>query len=133
MPAERPQFQPPELLDQATREKLTPLYSGGEKGLDALAQVKFFTPDGSWTWYGSEGSSVDEDGYFDTDKEKVDYVLFGLVNGLELELGYFALSELQAARGHLGLPIERDFDFQPTSLRELKEQHEQQRRQSDDF
>jgi hypothetical protein len=37
------------LLDQASREKLPPLYSGEEKGLDALAQVKFFTPDAQWT------------------------------------------------------------------------------------
>jgi hypothetical protein len=33
------------LLDQASREKLPELYSNEEKGLDALAQVKFFTPD----------------------------------------------------------------------------------------
>jgi len=32
------------LLDQESREKLPELYSGEEKGLDTLAQVKFFTP-----------------------------------------------------------------------------------------
>jgi hypothetical protein len=38
------------LLDKASRKKLPQLYSGEEKGLDALAQVKFFTPDSNWTW-----------------------------------------------------------------------------------
>ena len=33
---------------------------------------------------------------------------FGLVDGLEAELGYFWLSELTGVRGPLGLPIERD-------------------------
>jgi hypothetical protein len=37
--------QPGSLLDPETRAKLPPLYSGEEKGLDTLAQVKFFTPD----------------------------------------------------------------------------------------
>jgi hypothetical protein len=121
---------PQPLLDDETRQKLPPLYSQEQIGLDAKAQVKFFTPDSSWSWYASEGSPVDADGYFDTDKEKVDFLFFGLVDGLELELGYFSLSELQAARGPLGLPIERDLDFEPTSLRDLKAFHEQHRRQS---
>ncbi len=43
----------------------------------------------------------------------------------EIELGYFALSELKQVRGPLGLTIERDLDFEPKSLRELKAMHEQ--------
>jgi hypothetical protein len=35
----------PELLDAETRSKLPELYSGEERGLEALAQVKFFTLD----------------------------------------------------------------------------------------
>ncbi len=117
------------LLDEATRAKLPELYSNEEKGLDALAQVKFFLPGGSWTWYASEGSPVDEDGYYDTDKEKVDFIFFGLVDGPELEFGYFSLSELESVRSQeLGLPIERDLDFEPTTLKELKEMHKRQRR-----
>jgi hypothetical protein len=54
MSAERPQFQPPELLDQETQQKLSPLRSGEKTGLDTLAPVKYFTPDGGWTWYASE-------------------------------------------------------------------------------
>jgi hypothetical protein len=118
----------PELLDAQTRARLPQLYSGEEKGLDALVQVKYFSPDSGWSWYASEGSPVDENGYYDTDKEKVDFVFFGLVAGFEVELGYFSLSELESARGGLGLPIERDLYFEPRSLREIKEWHEQQRR-----
>ena len=118
------------LLDAETRAKLPELYSNEEKGLDALAQVKFFTPDGGWSWYASEGSYVDEDGYCDTDKPKVDFIFFGLVSGLEVELGYFSERELESVRGQLGLPIERDLYFEPKTLRELMEWHDQQRRSS---
>src|SRR6266545_498721 len=97
-PENKPQGKP-ELLDAETRLRLPELYSGEEKGLDALAQVKYFTPDGGFTWYASEGSPVDEDGYYDTDKEKVDFVFFGLVAGLEVEIGYFSLSQLEEFRG----------------------------------
>ena len=107
------------LLTKKLLAKLPHLYSQEERGLEARAIIKFFTPDSSWTWYASEGSLVDEDGYYDTDKEKVDFVFFGLVAGHEAELGYFSLSELQSIRGHLGLPIERDLYFEPTSLGEL--------------
>jgi hypothetical protein len=121
-----PEFQRPEpLLDAESRARLPELYSGEEKGLDALAQVKFFTPDSNWYWYASEGSPVDEDGMMDTNKEKVDFIFFGLVSGHELELGYFSLSELESVRGSLGLPIERDLYFQPKTLKELQALHEQ--------
>ena len=50
--------------------------------------------------------------------------------GLEVELGYFALSELESVRSPLGLPVERDLYFEPKSLRELMEWHDQQRRSS---
>ena len=113
-----------ELLPQEIREKLPSLYSQEALGLRALAQVKFFTPSSSWTWYASEGSPVDEDGYYDTDKEKVDFLFFGLVSGLEVELGYLSLSELEELRGPLGLPVERDLYFKPKTLEELQEFHE---------
>ena len=111
----RPELEPPagsNLLDLESREKLPPLYSGEEQGLEALSQVKFFTPDANWTWYASEFNGKD--------------ILFGLVIGLEIELGYFSLSELQSVRGPLGLPIERDLHFEPKTLRELRDQHRQE-------
>jgi hypothetical protein len=99
------------LLTNAIRRKLPPLYANEGKGTDALAVVKFFTPDSSWTWYVSE---------FDGDD-----LFFGLAVGLEPELGYFRLSELQTVRGTLGLPVERDKYFEPTPLHELIDKHEQ--------
>jgi len=98
------------LLTKAIRRRLPPLYANEEKGLDALAIVKFFTPDSSWTWYASEFD--DED------------LFFGLAVGFEPELGYFRLSELLTVRGKLGLPVERDRFFKPTPLRVLLEKHE---------
>jgi hypothetical protein len=79
--------------------------------MNAIAQVKFFTPDGGWTWYATE---------FDGDD-----LFFGLVVGFEMELGYFRLSELKTVRGRLGLPIERDLTFEPTRLGALKNYHEE--------
>jgi hypothetical protein len=112
-----PEIIPPtgeNLLDDESREKLTPLYSGEEQGLDALAQVKFFTPDSNWTWYASEFDGED--------------LFFGLVVGFEIELGYFSLKEMKEARGPLGLPIERDLYFEPKSLKDLMEVHKRERR-----
>ena len=93
------------LLTKEVLRKLPKLYSQESKGLEAIAVVKFFTPDSSWTWYATEFDGKD--------------TFFGLVDGFEKELGYFSLSELQSVRGKLGLPIERDRYFQPTKLKEL--------------
>lgn len=72
---------------------------------DPLAVAKFFTPDSSWTWYVLEFDGED--------------TFFGLVDGQARELGYFSLRELEAARGHLALPVERDTAFEPTPLSAL--------------
>lgn len=104
-----PELEPPfgkNLLDEGSRTQLPDLYSGEEKGLDALAPVKFFTPDSNWTWYASEFDGED--------------IFFGLVAGFEIELGYSSLSELQSVRGPWGLAIERDLHFEPKTLRELQ-------------
>jgi hypothetical protein len=95
------------LLTKAILKRLPPLYSTEEQGLNAVAQVKFFTPDSSWTWYATEFDGKD--------------TFFGLADGFEKELGYFSLSELQSVRGKLGLPVERDKFFEPTPLKELME------------
>ena len=97
------------LLTEELRKKLPELYECEDQGLNALAQVKFFTPDSNWTWYASEFDGED--------------IFFGLVSGLEVELGYFSLSELQSVRGPLGLPIERDLYYVPKTLQELLEKH----------
>jgi hypothetical protein len=112
-PLEEPQSVGENLLDEESRLKLPALYSGEELGLEAKAQVKFFTPDSNWTWYASEFDGED--------------VFFGLVSGFEVELGYFTLSELRQARGPLGLQIERDLHFEPKTLDELLKWHRNQK------
>ncbi|WKZ27960.1 MAG: DUF2958 domain-containing protein [Candidatus Dojkabacteria bacterium] len=93
------------LLTKEILEKLPKLYTQEEKGLEAVAIVKFFTPDSNWTWYATEFDGED--------------LFFGLVEGFEKEIGYFRLSELQSVKGALGLPIERDMFFKPKTLNEL--------------
>ena len=96
------------LLTQAIRFKLPPLGSTDRLPHDQIVvQAKFFTPDSSWSWYAVEFDGVD--------------AFFGLVVGLEIEAGYFLLSELESVRGPLGLPIERDLWFKPTPLSQLPE------------
>ena len=99
------------LLTQAIRRALPPLYNTDEQGDEAVAGVKFFTPDSGWTWYATE---------FDGEN-----TFFGLVVGHEIELGYFSLSELETARGPRRLPVERDLYFRPTPLAALRREHEQ--------
>ncbi len=101
------------LLDSISRDRLPELYSQEEKGMDAMALVKFFTPDSSWTWYVSEFDGVD--------------ILYGLVIGLEVEFGYISLNELKSIRGPLGLQIERDIFFESKSLSELFDKHKKDR------
>jgi hypothetical protein len=111
------------LLTPELRASLPPLYSQETLGLEAIALVKFFTPWANWTWYASEGSPVDENGYYDTDEPKVDYLFFGLVSGHQAEMGYFSLTELESVRGPAGLYIERDEYFKPRTLGSLLKMH----------
>jgi len=129
---EQPERSPEEmdgtnLLPEALKERMPALYSK-EAEDDPMVECKFFDPVGSWTWYATEGSPVDEDGYYDTDKEKVDYVFFGYVVGFVPELGYFSLNELKTAkegmRGLRALPIERDVWFAPKRLSEIRREHD---------
>jgi len=102
------------LLTQQIRRKLPPLYSQDGKGGKAVAYVKYFTPSSSWTWLVLEGEPV-----LDESQNEIDYKFFGLVFGHEREFGYFLLSELEEARGPMGLPIERDLYWQPKTLEEI--------------
>ena len=88
---------------------IPPLYSA-EDIKDPLCQLKLFTPDSNWTWYIIEIDYANE-------------LCFGYVVGMEKELGYFTMSELNEIRGALGLPVERDLGFTPTLLSEVKGLH----------
>ncbi|HRF98314.1 MAG TPA: DUF2958 domain-containing protein, partial [Aggregatilineales bacterium] len=130
-----PEKQPkrPRLLDEATAKRLPPLYTNESIGLNALAQVKFATS--GWTWYASEASAVLTDGTYKPlsdidpyDPTVQDVIFFGLVDGFELELGYFSLSELESVNEDVIATIERDTAFTPTSLKDLQTQHLNKRR-----
>ena len=92
------------LLPEKVRKSLPSLGSTSQQS-DPTAMAKFFTPDSSWTWYAIEFDGLD--------------TFYGLVDGAFRELGTFSLSELLSARGHLGLPVERDRYFEPTPLSKL--------------
>lgn len=82
---------------------------------DPIVHVKFFTPDSSWTWYVTEYDPVQRR-------------CFGLVDGLECELGYFSLAEIERVVGPLGLPIERDLHWTPKPLSQCTRDAEEERR-----
>jgi len=93
------------LLPDEIRAIIPSLYSQ-ENVSDPIAQIKFFCPWSSWTWYAVEFDGKD--------------LFFGKVKGFETELGYFSLSELENLRGPGGLRIERDIHFQPQPLSQCK-------------
>jgi hypothetical protein len=103
-----------ELLTAELRAQLPPLYAQEDVAMDdKTIYVKLFTPDANWTWYVTEGSPDGDD-----------FLLFGFVYGHDGEWGYSSLNELEALRGPLGLPLERDLSFQPTPWGQVKVEHE---------
>jgi hypothetical protein len=97
------------LLTEKIKKTIPPLYSQ-EKSEDPMVLVKFFTPWTCWTWYVIE-MEEQEDG---------EVMFYGLVDGLEEELGYFLLSELESTTGPGGLRIERDLYFEPRPLSRIQ-------------
>lgn len=83
--------------------------------LDPMLKIKLFTPDSCFTWYVIELSKTDIN------------TCYGYVKGLESELGYFQLSELEAIHGPLGLAIERDTSFQATLFSTIKKSEDENR------
>ena len=92
------QGQRAKLLQQGARQRALQYRDQSE---DFPPVVKLFTPDGAASWLLSELDPDDPD------------LAFGLCDpGLGApELGYVRLSELEALRGGLGLPVERDRHF----------------------
>ncbi len=75
---------------------------------DVLPRAKLFSPYSNWTWYITE-----------MDRETGQ--CFGLVEGLERELGYFDLTELAETTVLGGVPaVERDLYWEPKTLGEIK-------------
>ena len=103
-----------ELLTAELRATL-PALRVQEHNKDPVVHIKFFTPDSNWTWFVTEGSA-----------EEDDFIFFGYVMGFEEEWGYFALSELESARGPLRLSIERDLYFTPGPFSVVTARHRKQ-------
>lgn len=98
-----------DLIPTTLLSEIPDLYAS-ENETDPLVRVKLFTPDSNWSWFITEVSQSDGD------------TCFGLVVGLEVELGYFSLSELSQVRGVMGLPVERDLYFTPKPLSEVQKE-----------
>ena len=95
------------LIPQTLLSDIPDLYETEGK-INPLCHIKLFTPDSNWTWYIIELSKADIN------------TCYGYVQGLERELGYFTLEELESVHGSLGLAIERDMLFEPTLLSEIR-------------
>ncbi|MCD6434936.1 MAG: DUF2958 domain-containing protein [Clostridiales bacterium] len=96
------------LLTQANKKLLPALYSTEEIPCDEkIAQVKFFHPFCSKTWYATEFNP--EEGLF-----------FGWVDaGIDSEWGYFSLEEFKTVKVH-GLGMERDMYWTPKPMKEVR-------------
>ena len=93
------------------KKHTVPLLYATEDVKNPLCHIKLFTPDSSWSWYIIEIDECNE-------------VCFGYVVGIERELGYFSISELESIRGPLNSAVERDLHFTPTLLSEVKDLHD---------
>ena len=100
------------LMTRELADTIPPLYANdGADDPDAvLARVKLFSPYSNWTWY-------------ITEMDPATGLCFGLVEGFEVELGYFDLTELAEATVFGQVPaVERDLYWKPQTLGEIKRQ-----------
>jgi hypothetical protein len=95
------------LMTKEILSKIPALYSQ-ENNPDPIVHVKFFTPWSNWTWYATEYNPETR-------------MCFGLVVGMDREMGYFYMGELEGIKGPFGLFIERDIHFKPCKLSEIKD------------
>lgn len=95
------------LLSSEIASTIPKLYEQEGLGNAAIVHAKFFLPGSNWTWY-----VIEYDG---------DDLCFGLVVGMETELGYFAISELESLETSIGMEVERDLDWQPINLGEVRQ------------
>jgi hypothetical protein len=94
-------------IPQALLYSIPDLYETEGKS-DPVCHIKLFLPTTHWSWYVIELS-----------KENLD-ICYGYVEGLENELGYFSLKELESLQGFLGFGVERDEAFKPSLLSKIK-------------
>ena len=92
-------------------EKALPKLYSQEDVSDPMVVAKWFSPYSNWRWFAIEWDGEDR--------------FFGLVQGLDTELGYFSkqeLEELTFGAGRFEVPaVERDLSWQPKKLSEVRE------------
>lgn len=96
------------LLPPEIASSIPKLYETEGQGNDAIVPVKFFLPGSAWTWYVVEFDGED--------------LCFGLVVGMETELGYFTISELEDLQAVIGRAVERDLHWTAITMGELRKQ-----------
>ncbi len=102
------------LMTKALAKKMPALYEHENTPKDeVLVRIHYFTS--SWDWYGTEFD--EKEGRF-----------FGLVDGHEIELGYFHLSEFEDFNRKHVPGIERDLHWLYKTLEEVTRQRESLRR-----
>lgn len=79
-----------------------------ENQKDPICHIKLFLPSSNWTWYIIELDEADLN------------TCYGFVDGLEKELEYFSLSELESISDSYGLKAELDSSFKATRLSKIK-------------
>ncbi len=82
-----------------------------EGNKDPIVHAVFYFSLSGWTWFATEGKSVQDD-----------FVFFGYVIGLEREWGYFCLSELESVDIN-GIEVCRDEHHEPKPLSECLQQY----------
>ena len=98
------------LITKEIGAKIPPLYANADADDpdEAVAVAKLFSPYGVWTWYITEWDASTGE-------------CFGLVDGLEREMGYFDLTELSETTVFRRVPaVERDLYWEPKTLGEIK-------------
>ena len=99
-----------ELMTKELGDTIPALYANEhvENHDDVLAVAKLFSPYTGWRWFITEWQA--ETG-----------LCFGLVEGFEVELGYFDLTELAEVTVFGSVPaVERDLYWQPKTIGEIR-------------
>jgi len=99
-----------QLMTQKLADTIPAIYAN-ERVTDyetVLVHAKLFSPHSNWAW-------------FITEMDHATGACFGLVDGLEKEIGYFDLTELAETTVFGGVPaVERDLYWEPRTLGEIK-------------
>lgn len=94
------------LITKEIEKKLQKQYPLGTD-LQQNVVCKIFDPCSQWTWY-----------VMNQDPDDLNY-LWGIVRGLEVEIGSFSLSELSSFKNKFSLPLERDLYFKERPAKDV--------------